>query len=182
MRILGFAHATFVNANMNTSIVPGQIFQSFPGIHDSEVKTDWLRNKVGNHDIDLYQGHLPIELVHYPNSPKEAEKSSATFESFMDSKSTIRSSSFTPEFFEFITFFCRQAIAISETKLVINQISLGKSVTFEIDPFGEKMGEYLDDPGLSALAFFVDSTSQDALRDYPFFKANDKFSETQPIV
>lgn len=176
MRILGFAHATFVSENMKTCIVPGQFFQSFPGIHDSEVKTDWLRNKVGNHNIDLYQGHLPIELVYYPNTPKETERSNATFETFIDSNSTIRSSSFSPEFFKFITFFCRQAIVISETKLVINQLSLGKSVTFEIDPLGERMGEYLDDPGLSALAFFVDSTSQNALGDYPFFKANDKFS------
>ena len=176
MRILGFAHATFVSENMKTCIVPGQIFQSFPGIHDSDVKSDWLRNKVGNHDINLYQGYLPIELVYYPNTPKDAERSDATFETFIDSNSTIRSSSFTPEFFRFITFFCRQAIVISETKLVINQLSLGKSVTFEIDLFGEKMGEYLDDLGLSALAFFVDSTSQDALWNYPFFKANDKFS------
>jgi hypothetical protein len=62
-------------------------------------------------------------------------------------------------------------------ELQINQLSLGKFITFRIESDADPMAEFLDDSSLVCLAFYVDEISLDSLKKFPVSHHFEKMSE-----
>lgn len=175
MKILGFAHATFANVVAQ----PGddsELKYSFSQIPDSPAKRDWLKGELGLHSIQIYNRPLPFEITTYSNSTSTKVKLGDVIERFFNS-GVIFSSSFNVDFFQFLLHFSSNAFLKNTNELQINQLSLGKFITFRIERDADPMAEFLDDSSLACLAFYVDEISLDSLEKFSVSHHFEKMSE-----
>ncbi len=157
MRLIAFAHLTITDtATESLDILAKEYFRKFAGVPNPREKKKTMFLDSDLHDIVIIRGSFDLEINRYtPGLDGRSMGISLTLLKEFENNSEIRSSSFTPEFFQKLNGILGLDSLMSEKSMNFRTLNYMKTVSLKYDGGYPRFREQVDIPGISSIAFYV---------------------------
>ena len=156
MKILGLSHITFANVNVENIGNSATSIVSYPKVKNNSKKEIFQKKRRKYHDIHIFDIGINIEIVNY-SGVNERIPFASIFHYYKESPNHIFSANFTRNFFDLIQMLDIHAVRINSSAIQVKQLSPRRVVVLNSNTNLGTMNKHLDDSGLVALSFYVNS-------------------------
>jgi hypothetical protein len=154
MKILAFAHVTFTGTPENGS----NKSLHFQSVSNPAWKSKYMKDFSNLHDITLVRGHITVEYVQYKKTDVCSQK---YVNSVIDlDRATIYSRDFSKQFFQLLSEFGNATYSSDNDFITISSTFPNGPVRLQYRQKGKSFNGYLDDDGLTGIAFYVDDIQE----------------------
>ena len=154
MKILAFAHVTFTGTPENGS----KKSLHFRSVSNPVWKSKYMKDFSNLHNIILTGGHITVEYVQYKKTDVCSQK---YVSSVVDLDSvTIYSRDFSKQFFQLLSEFGNVEYSSDNDFITISNTFPNGPIRLQYQHKGKSFNDYLDDEGLTGIAFYVDNIQE----------------------
>ena len=180
MKIISFAHLTVVSALFGSTrpITELAAVSQHRNIPNSASKLKFMRTSSEAHDITIIDYCFRVEFISYQ---VKGSTNQIELPEFICRGSEIASESFNVSLFKYISIFLTKK-QFRESRIQLPTGLLKNEIVFRHDYGAPRFEKFLDDPGLVALAFYVDRLEELELDASSKFLVDYERSEVFEIV